>query len=439
MSEKTNDITPRIETGPDPTVKDNLSSVSVFDPGARPFPLTLTTRNVIGEVIADVVVSPPDPHGGDRTEEDRKRHRDRIRDQVRPKLPEIIGGNPIFGDKGKIKVPVSGGYEPRWRYGRDPQGGGGGSGPQAGTDPADEIYVEFDLDEILEMLFQEMELPDMLKKQLATTKVKAFKFRGIQPTGPKPRLRKGDTARARIRRAIGMRNANPDDPKYAALIEEESKKKKIPTPSDVPFHRQDFRYNRVEETLDDESKAVVFFVLDRSGSMGGEPLMIAKAFFVLNLLFLRNKYKEVKVVMIGHDAHAFRVEDETKFFQIEAGGGTVAEPAYQMVYDIAQAEFPASTWNRYLFQATDGMLFDGDDVIRGWYTKLIKTDFNYAGYLEVGGSSWGWGGGGWQSGGQALLGLPEEIKKHVGMGKADSLKDVPDAFKQILDKDKKKA
>jgi uncharacterized sporulation protein YeaH/YhbH (DUF444 family) len=145
-----------------------------------------------------------------------------------------------------------------------------------------------------------MELPELLKKQLATTKVKAHKYRGVQPTGPKPRLRKGDTARARVRRSIGMRNANPDDPKFAALLEDE-KKKKIPSVQDVPFHKKDFRYNRVEETLDDESKAVIFFVLDRSGSMGGDPLMIAKAFFVLNLMFLRNKYKDVKVVMIAHD------------------------------------------------------------------------------------------------------------------------------------------
>ncbi len=414
-------------------VQDHLSSVSVYDPGARPCPLTLTTRSV----IADAVVSPPDPNGGDRSEEDRRRHKDRIKDQIKPKLPELIGGNPIFGDKGKIKVPVSGGYEPRWRYGRDKPGGGGGTGKDAGSDPADEIYVEIDLDELLQMLFEDMELPELLKKQLATTKVKAFKYRGIQPTGPKPRLRKNDTARARIRRSIGMRNANPDDPKFADLVDIEKKRKKIPGTKEVPFHKRDYKYNRVEETLDDESKAVVFFVLDRSGSMGGEPLMIAKAFFVLNLMFLRNKYKDVKVVMIAHDAHAFRIEDETKWFEIEAGGGTVAEPAYQMVFDIAQAEYPSSTWNRYMFQATDGVLFDGDHVIRDWYTKLIKTDFNYLGYLEVGGS-WGWGGY-WQSGGQALQHLPEEIKKHVGMARVENLKQLPDAFKQILDKDKKKS
>ncbi len=415
-------------------VQANLSSVTVYDHSSRPFPLTLTARSV----IADAIVSPPDPNGGDRTEEDRKRHKDRIKDQIKPKLPELIGGNPIFGDKGKIKVPVSGGYEPRWRYGRDPQGGGGGgNGKDAGSDPADEIFVEIDLDELLQMLFEDMELPDLLKKQLATTKVKAHKYRGVQPTGPKPRLRKGDTARARVRRSIGLRNANPDDPKFAALMADE-KKKKIPSTTDVPFHKKDFRYNRVEETLDDESKAVIFFILDRSGSMGGEPLMIAKAFFVLNLMFLRNKYKDVKVVMIAHDAHAFRIEDESKWFQIEAGGGTVALPAYQMVFDIAQAEFPAATWNRYMFQATDGVLFDGDQVIRDWYTKLIKTNFNYLGYLEVGGG-WGWGGNSWQAGGQALQYLPEDVKKHVGMARVDNLKQVPDAFKQILDKDKKKS
>lgn len=431
-----NDKSTRDPKSLDTVLQDNLSTVSVFDPSSRPFPLTLTSRSIVNTIMSDAIVSPPDPHGGDRTEEDRKRHKDRIKDQIKGKLPDLIGGNPIFGDKGKIKVPVSGGYEPRWRYGRDQGGGGGGKGQKAGSDPADEIYVEIDLDELLQMLFEEMQLPDLLKKQMATTKVKAFKYRGMQPHGPKPRLRKSDTAKARIRRAIGMRNANPDDPKYAHLVDEETKKKKIPTPADVVFHKQDMRYHRVEETLDDESKAVIFFVLDRSGSMGGDPLMIAKAFFVLNLLFLRTKYKDVKVVMIAHDSHAFRIEDETKWFQIEAGGGTVVAPAYEMVLDIAQREFPASTWNRYMFQATDGYLFDGDDVIRGWYTKLIKTDFNYLGYLEIDGG-WGWSSG-WASGGQALVGLAEEIKKHVGMARVSSLQDVPNAFKEILDKDKKK-
>lgn len=409
----------------------------VFDENASRHPYQMLTRNL----VLDAVINPPDYGGGDRTREDRQRHKDRIRDQIRPKLPEVIGSNPIFGDKGKIKVPVQGGYEPRFRYGRD-QSGGGGKGKKAGNNPGDLIYVELTMEEFIQMLFEEMELPNLLKKQLATTKVKAHKYRGVQPTGPKPRIKKGETAKARVRRAIGVRNANPE--RFAQEEQENTeattkqKKSRIPTTKEVPFAKKDFRYHRVEETLDDDSKAVVFFVLDRSGSMGGEPLAIAKAFFLLNLLFLRTKYRDVRVVMIAHDAQAYRIEDERKFYQIEVDGGTMFIPAYEMVYNIARNEFPLSTWNRYMFDATDGYAFDGDDELRDWMTKIIK-EFNYVGYLEIDPNDSGsWRGANWANAGMAFLSLPEAIKKHLGMAKVKDLKGVPDAFKQILVKDKRK-
>jgi uncharacterized protein len=411
----------------------------VFDEHAGTHPFTMLTRNLM---LSGTVINPPDYGGGDRTREDRERHKDRIRDQIRPKLPEIIGTNPIFGDKGKIKVPVQGGYEPRFRYGRD-QSGGGGKGKKGGNNPGDLIYVELSMEEFIQMLFEEMELPNLLKKQLATTKVKAHKYRGVQPTGPKPRLKKNDTAKARVRRAIGLRNANPEKFEDEQdvdqnLVEKKKGRKSIPTTKQVPFAKKDFRYHRVEETLDDDSKAVVFFVLDRSGSMGGDPLAIAKAFFLLNLLFLRTKYKDVRVVMIAHDAQAYRIEDEKKFYQIEVDGGTMFLPAYEMVYNIARSEFPLSTWNRYMFDATDGYAFDGDDGLRDWMTKIIK-EFNYVGYLEIDpNDSSSWRGVNWANAGQAFLSLPEEVKKHLGMAKVKDMKGVPDAFKQILTKDKKK-
>lgn len=434
------------------------SEVRVFDSGTAQHPYRMLTRSL----VLDTIVNPPDYGDSDRTREDRERHKDRIRDQIKPKLPEIIGGNPIFGEKGKIKVPVNGGYEPRWRYGRDGQGGGAG-GKKGGNQPGDLIYVEISLEELIQMLFEEMELPDMLKKQLATTKIKAYKFRGTQVTGPKPRLKKGDMARARIRRAIGLRNANPgaydeeemleqDLPENEILegdgsttdetteTDENGKKKKfqkIPNTKQVPFAKKDRRYHRVEETLDDDSKCVVFFVLDRSGSMGGDPLMIAKAFFLLNLLFLRTKYKDVRIVMIAHDAQAYRIEDENKFYEIEVDGGTMFVPAYEMVHHIAETEFPLSVWNRYMFQATDGYAFDGDSEIQDWVTKIIKV-FNYVGYLEIDTTGGSWRGSSWGNAGEALLRLPAEIKAHLGMAKVSDLKGVPEAFKQILNKDKRK-
>jgi uncharacterized sporulation protein YeaH/YhbH (DUF444 family) len=292
------------------------NKIGLFNAMNSPFPLANTTRAMLN---GGIIVTPPNPSGGDRTREDRDRHKDRIRDQIKPQLPGIIGTTPIFGDGGKVKVPVKGGYEPKWRYGRDPKGGGGGGGGEAGDNAGELIYVEISMEELIEMLFADMELPDMLKKQLATTKVKTYKYRGVQPNGPKPRLRKNDTAKARIRRAIGMKNAQPEAYQHVTTH--------IPTIQDVPFHKQDERYHRVDETFDEDSKCVVFFVLDRSGSMGGDPLMIAKAYFLLNLMFLRTKYKDVTVVMIAHDGQAYRIRDEKNFYEIEVDGGIAPDTA----------------------------------------------------------------------------------------------------------------
>jgi len=223
----------------------------------------------------------------------------------------------------------------------------------------------------------------------------------------------------------------------------------IPSTLEVPFHKNDLRFNRIEEKDDPDSKAMVELILDRSGSMGGDPIIIAKAYFFICVLFLKTKYKEVAIVMISHDGQEYLWKTEEEFFKIGASGGTVAVPAWELAYNIAEfgakskttgnsaGPYPAAAWNRYMFHATDGDLFDGDEAIREWFTKIVRAPFNYVGYLECG-TSWGGGRGGWSMGGEALLGLPADVKAHVGMARANSLQDVPEAFKQILDKDRQK-
>jgi uncharacterized sporulation protein YeaH/YhbH (DUF444 family) len=205
---------------------------------------------------------------------------------------------------------------------------------------------------------------------------------------------------------------------------------------EVPFHKSDMKFGRIEEKMEPDSKAVAFLLMDRSGSMQ-DAIAIAKAFFLLNILFLRAKYKNVVIVMIAHDAHAERIMDERKFYQIEAGGGTVAIPAWKMTLEIAEAEFPSSGWNRYMFHATDGQLFDGEENIRNWWTKIVESPFNYCGYLEIMTSFSR--GSGWDTGGEALLRLKPAIAAHVGMARVGSMQDLPRAFKEILDKDRVKS
>lgn len=417
-----------------PDVADLISPVGVFNPDQSPFPLGLTSRTS----LSDIVVAPPGTGGGTRVDDDRKRHKDRIRDQIKTKLPDIIGRGKIFTGDGKFKVPVKGGYEPKIRYGRDPKGGGGGGKCKKAGSEKGELTIELTKEEVIQMLFDEMELPDMLRKQMAKTKVKAHKFRGIQKVGPKPFFRRKDSAVARIRRSIGVRNAHPENFEHLYKDAEGKpfERPLIPGTKDVPFKRRDFRFERVEEVLDEDSKAVIFFVLDRSVSMDGLPLLLAKAYFYLNLMFLRSKYKQVHVVMIAHDAGAHRIMEEEKFFGVGVDGGTDPVPAWQMVHDIAQSEFPLSAWNRYMFQASDGEVY-GDNAVnvpRQWYLKLLEIGFAYLGYLETvdSGSTLQI----WNHIGKDLNYLDEKAKKHVGMARVNDLKQLPKAFKDILTKDK---
>ncbi len=477
------------------------------------------------------VINPPGPPHKDRTGPDQERYKERNRPS-KDKLPDIIRNNPIFDDKGKVKVPISGGYEPRWRPGRDQQGGGGGGGgKKAGEDEADMTYTEMSYEEFLQLFFDGLELPFLLRKMIAQTEVKTHKRRGITNQGPKSRLNKLESAKSRLKRAIVMKNAHPEEftpnfaeqcqavfesylfyaamasevdslvekPNYEVLDEtqflldvanagreeqdanelefrtavllqaqlhlqaspsesrvsykvheliqervEEFVKElirqgtDIPGVEEVPFHKSDLKYGRIEEKMEPDSKAVAFLLLDRSGSMNGDPIAIAKAFFLLNILFLRAKYKNVAIVMIAHDAKAERILDEKKFYQIEASGGTVAVPAWKMALEIAEAEYSSSGWNRYMFHATDGVLFDGDTVIADWWTKLIESPFNYCGYLEIIAGGWT-NPKDWDAGGKALLKLKPAIAAHVGMARVASLADLPRAFKEILDKDRVKS
>jgi uncharacterized sporulation protein YeaH/YhbH (DUF444 family) len=139
-------------------------------------------------------------------------------------------------------------------------------------------------------------------------------------------------------------------------------------------------------------------------------------------------------------------KNEEEFFKIGAGGGTVVDSSLKLIYEIAEkgaqcpqtknsaGPFPKKVYNRFMFQGTDGDLFDGDAVIQGWWKKIVlEAEFNFCGYLETG-TSWGGWGGRWHAGGQALLGLPPEAKERIGMARANKPDDVIKAFKDILTK-----
>ncbi len=520
------------------SVQNQIRTAFVTDEAAQSIPV------LAEHILADQSSISPPNDTGDPTGPSRDRYRDRKKKKAKGKIGDIISDNPIISGKpGKIRIPVDPDQEPIFRPGRDQNGQGGGPGAgQPGEDPGEFIEVSFE--EFIEMFFEALGLPNMLKKMFAESMVRTNKRRGISRVGPQARINKHETAVARLKRASAMRNSRPQDfvddfalkcqsvfeayvfwaagadesrpilpeplfmlvgdqveeflteveragmtesvvdkityrqsvvvlvSRYLAdnpdstvapyTVDEELRLRiedyvfakerdgeMIPTIDEVPFHKTDLRYNRIEEREDPDSKAMVGLILDRSGSMTGDPIVIAKAYFFICVLFLRTKYKHVAIIKISHDSQDYLWNTEEEFFKIGASGGTVAVPAWDLLYRIAEVgatckqtgvyagPFPASEWNRYMFHATDGQLFDGRGVIQHWWTKIIEAPFNYAGYLECV-TSWGSRSGSWESGGEALLGLPDQISQYVGMARAASLADVPEAFAQILDKDRQK-
>ena len=331
--------------------------------------------------------------------------------------------DPGFLAGGDIEVPI-GVDEPSWWPGRD-KAGGGGNGNEAGEDDADIVYLPITYEEFLEMLALLFDLPFLKQTDMDKMLVYTIKMRGLKKTGPTVRMDKRATAVARLERFRITYNSRPED--FPNLTADSN-----PTVDLFPFHKTDLRYKRIEERWDPDSKAVVFFELDTSGSMAGEPLAIAKFFFLLNLMWLRSKYNEVKVVYIAHNHRAERVRNEADFFRTDINGGTGFAPAHELVWDIMNAEFPGDGWNKYCLHATDGF-GEHESQITPWIEKLIRGGFNYFGYCEV---DIGWGGWGETSGMRAVKQTAPDVREHCGWARIATLDEVPEAMRQIMTKDK---
>ncbi len=335
------------------------------------------------------------------------------------------GSDHFAAGGGNIEVPI-GIDEPSWWPGRDKAGGGGG-GSQASDDDADIVYLPITYEEFVELLKLLFDLPFLKQTDEDKLLVFSMKMRGLKKTGPMARWDKVATAKARLERFKTMINARPED--YPGMTAES-----YPSAEEFPFHKTDLRFKRVEERWDPDSKAVVFMNLDTSGSMAGEPLAMAKFYFLLNLIWLRTKYNTVSVVYIAHNHRAERIRSEADFFRVGENGGTAFIPTHELTWQIAQAEFPGDGWNKYSLHATDGYAFDGESEITRWIEKLIRGGFNYFGYCEVA-LGWGWGSGDTE-GMRAVKNTSPDVRRYCGWARVKTLDDVPEAMMKIMTGDR---
>jgi hypothetical protein len=246
--------------------------------------------------------------------------------------------------------------------------GSPGQPNKAGNEKGEEFYeVEITLEELAAYLFDEFKLPNMQKKKFKKISSKSFKRHGYRNEGIRPRLDKKETIKKKIKRKKKAIKNNTYDPDAEDRF---------------GFHHDDLRYRFIKEKKKPTSNAIIFFVMDVSGSMTKEKKFLARSFFFLLYHFIRSKYENTEHCFVSHDTVASEVNEED-FFSKGSTGGTLVSTGIDKCLDIIETRYHPSTWNVYVFQCSDGDNWPEDNA--GCFksaTKLADLSQFY-GYCEI--------------------------------------------------------
>ena len=327
----------------------------------------------------------------DRSAGDRQRHRQKVRESIRDNIADLIAEESIIGkDKDKIiKVPIRGVKEYRFIYGENVPGVGQGDGSsqpgqvigrsqgegrgqgqdKAGDQPGVDYYeTDVTLEELIEIMFEDLELPDMERKILREVMSERLsKRKGYRRAGIRIRLDKKRTAVARIRRRLAVARSRGDD------WDEERR---------FPFHDDDLIYRHMVEDVRPESNAVVLCIMDTSGSMDTMKKYLARSFFFLLYQFVCTKYRNVRIVFLAHHTESREVTEE-EFFHKGESGGTFISSGYNKALEIIQERYHPSLWNVYAFHCSDGDNFESDNPAALKAAKQLCEVCNLFGYGEI--------------------------------------------------------
>jgi sporulation protein YhbH len=330
----------------------------------------------------------------DRAASDRSRHKKKIEKAIKESIKDVIADESIIGQNGKkkIRIPVKGIKEYRFIFGNNENnqtvGAGGrhdlkrgqkigkkraekakgqGSG-HGGNEKGDEYYdVEVTLEELAEYLFNDLELPDLEKKQFRFISHKTVKRKGYRFKGIRPRLSKKETLKRKIRRQKIAEKIGTYDPESDERF---------------PFHKDDLKYHHIKPKVKENSSAVIFLLMDISGSMSQDRKYLARSFFFLLYQFLNHRYDHIEVVFISHSTEANRVSEDD-FFKVGTYGGTIISSCLDLELDIIEKEYHPTNWNIYSFYCGDGENWSSDNEKCIDLFKEIKEVSQLTGYCEI--------------------------------------------------------
>ena len=300
----------------------------------------------------------------------------------------ILPGNKEFVTGDRIKRPSGG-------------GSGGGKGKASNTgEGMDEFVFELNQQEFLEFMFEDLELPNLVRKQLKDTEAYKLVQGGYVREGIPARLNVVQSLRGAQARRIALGGAIRRE--IRALKEELEglddnadtleRKRDINLELDrlgrrlnhIPFLDDfDLRYNNVIKEPTPTTSAVMFCLMDVSGSMTQDIKDLAKRFFILLHLFLRRHYEKTDVVFIRHHTKADEV-DEEEFFYSRETGGTVVSSALDLMKKVVAERYPAESWNIYAAQASDGENWHDDSPrCRDLLINSLLPLVQYYAYVEI--------------------------------------------------------
>ena len=152
---------------------------------------------------------------------------------------------------------------------------------------------------------------------------------------------------------------------------------------DAPaFTDDDLRFRQLARREQPAIQAVVFLLMDVSGSMSDKDRKLAKSFFFWAVQGLRRQYRHLETVFVAHTTEAWEFNEE-EFFQVTGSGGTVASTGFSKVREIVEARFSPARYNIYLFYASDGDNYAADRRAAQASLTALGEVSNYCGYLEV--------------------------------------------------------
>jgi hypothetical protein len=362
----------------------------------------------------------------------------RVKTQVKDAIKDVIGDGSvkdiIDNKEKKVKIPGKGLSKPTFQHDQeggikdyilpgnkkfsqgdrvprpnDSSGGARRKGSDSG-DGEDEFSFHLTKEEFLDLFFEDLQLPNMTKRNIAKTTEFVNRRAGFSVDGPPSRLNILRSMRQAKGRLFALRSPKKklirelelllyeielklsiatDAEELRALNEQ---KEEISTKlaaakrkhKAIPFIDEiDLRYNRWEKVPIPITRAVMFGIMDVSGSMGETEKDIAKRFFMLMLLFLSRNYDIVDIVWIRH-THEAKEVDEKEFFYSKETGGTVVSTALELMRDIIHERYPTQTWNIYGVQISDGDNWASDTprAIEILGNSILPSS-QYFAYVEV--------------------------------------------------------